>query len=131
MSMAQIYFLSVIYLFLSACLLLVDKYGATFLFLINLKTFYHSKKSYPTIFMVTGLVIAAGLIFFPMSPGPVVLGDFLPAINILIDVFYFFLHSKKEKADTFTVNNSKRNALGFTTLGVAVFHFLFSSIVLL
>ena len=129
--MAQIYFLSIIYLVLSACLLLVDKYGSSFLFLINLKTFYYSKKNYPTIFMIIGLVLAAGLLFFPMSPGPVILGDFLPAVNILVDVFYFFHQAHKDKTNSFTVNNSKRNALGFATLGVSVFHFLFPFIVLL
>ena len=129
--MAQIYFLSIIYLFLSACFLLVDKYGSSFLFLINLKTFYYSKKSYPTIFMATGLVLAAGLLFLPMSPGPIILGDFIPAVNILIDVFYFFHQEHKDKTNSFTVNNSKRNALGFVTLGVSVFHFLFPFIVLL
>ena len=129
--MAQVYFLSIIYLLFSACLLLVDKYGSSFLFLINLKTFYYSKKNYPTIFMIAGLLLAVGLLLFPMDPGPVILGDFLPAINILLDVFYFYLQAHKNKTDTFTVNNSKRNALGFATLGVSVFHFLFPFIVLL
>ena len=129
--MSQVYFLSVLYLFFSSCLLLVDKYGSTFLFLINLKTFYNSKKAYPVIFMGSGLVLALGLLIFPMDPGPVVLGDFLPAVNTLIVVFYFYLQSRKNNPDILEVNNKKRNALGFATLSVSVLHFLFPFIVLI
>lgn len=129
--MSQVYFLSVLYLFFSACLLLVDKYGSTFLFLINLKTFYNSKKSYPIIFMATGLILALGLLIFPMDPGPIILGDFLPASNTLIVVFYFFLQSRRSNPDILEVNNAKRNALGFATLGVSVLHFLFPFIVII
>ena len=42
--MIQFYLLSVLYLVLASGLLLVDKYGSTVFFLINLKTFYNSKK---------------------------------------------------------------------------------------
>ncbi len=129
--MAQVYFLSVLYLFFSSCLLLVDKYGSNFLFLINLKSFYNSKKTYPVIFMATGLVLSICLLLFPMDPGPILLGDFLPAITILIVVFYFFIQSHKEDPDIVVVNNKKRNALGFISLGVAAFHFLFPFIVLI
>lgn len=129
--MAQVYFLSVLYLFFSSCLLLVDKYGSSFLFLINLKSFYNSKKSYPVIFMLAGLALSIALLVFPMDPGPIILGDFLPAINILIVVFYFFLQSRKEEPDIVVVNNGKRNALGFISLGVAILHFLFPFIVII
>ncbi len=129
--MAQVYFLSILYLFFSSCLLLVDKYGSTFLFLINLKSFYNSKKTYPVIFMITGLVISICLLLFPMDPGPVILGDFLPAITILIVVFYFFHQSHKNEPDIIVVNNEKRNALGFIALGVAIIHFLFPFLVII
>ena len=126
--MIQFYLLSVVFLILSAGLLLVDRYGTSFLFLINLKTFYNSKKAVKITFISLGLLIALAVIFFPVSPGPIILGDILPAANIVLVLIYLLRNfSKAESIADF--NNGKRNALGFITLGVALIHFLFPWIV--
>ena len=126
--MIQFYLLSVVFLVLSAGLLLVDRYGTSFLFLINLKTFYNSKKAVKITFISLGLLIALAVIFFPVSPGPIILGDILPASNIVLVLIYLLRNfSKAESIADF--NNGKRNALGFITLGVALIHFLFPWIV--
>ena len=126
--MIQFYLLSVVYLVLSAGLLLVDRYGTSFLFLINLKTFYNSKKAVKITFISLGLLIALAVIFFPVSPGPIILGDILPAANIVLVLIYLLRNFSK--ADSIAdFNSGKRNALGFITLGVAVIHFLFPWIV--
>ena len=127
--MIQFYLLSVLYLVLASGLLLVDKYGSTVFFLINLKTFYNSKKLTQIICLSVGAVILLGVIFFPVSPGPMVLGDLLPAINLAVVLFYFM--RKVGKTDIVDYNNEKRNALGFITLGVALIHLLFPSIVII
>lgn len=129
--MAQVYFISVIYLLFASCLLLVDKYGSSMLFLINLQSFYNSRKQIPVIFMVLGLCLSIALVIVPMDPGPVVLGDFIPAVNILVLVFYFLKNYNKENSSAVHFNNPKKNALGYVTLGVCVIHFLFPKIVLL
>ena len=85
--MIQFYLLSVLYLVLASGLLLVDKYGSTVFFLINLKTFYNSKKLIQIICLSVGAVILLGVVFFPVNPGPMVLGDLLPAINLAIVIF--------------------------------------------
>ena len=127
--MIQFYLLSVLYLVLASGLLLVDKYGSTVFFLINLKTFYNSKKLIQIICLSVGAVILLGVIFFPVNPGPMVLGDLLPAINLAVVLFYFM--RKVGKTDIVDYNNEKRNALGFITLGVALIHLLFPSIVII
>ena len=127
--MIQFYLLSILYLVLASGLLLVDKYGSTVFFLINLKTFYNSKKLIQIICLSVGAVILLGVIFFPVNPGPMVLGDLLPAINLALVLFYFV--RKVGKTDIVDYNNEKRNALGFITLGVALIHLLFPSIVII
>ena len=127
--MIQFYLLSVLYLVLASGLLLVDKYGSTVFFLINLKTFYNSRKLIQIICLSVGAVILLGVVFFPVSPGPMVLGDLLPAINLAVVLFYFV--RKVGKTDIVDFNNEKRNALGFITLGVALIHLLFPSIVII
>lgn len=129
--MPQVYFISVVYLVLASCLLLVDKYGPSMLFLINLQSFYRSRKQYPVIFIVIGLVVAAALVFSPMDPGPMVLGDFIPALTTLVVVFYFLRVYNSKSDSVVSFNDAKRNALGYVSLGVAVLHFLFPSIVLI
>ena len=127
--MIQFYLLSVLYLVLASGLLLVDKYGSRLFFLINLKTFYNSKKSTQIICLIVGALILLGVIFFPVNPGPMVLGDLLPAINLAVVLFYFL--RKVGKTDIVDYNNEKRNALGFITLGVALIHLLFPGIVII
>lgn len=127
--MVQFYFLSILYLVLAACLLLVDKYGSTFLFLINFKTFYNSKRMIQVISLILGALIATSIVVWPVAPGPVVLGDILPAINIIVLVLYFFRQMGREQSVA-DFNNGKRNALGFVTLGVALVHFLFPGVVI-
>ena len=128
--MVQFYLLSVVFLILSAGLLLVDKYGTTFLFLINLKTLYTSRKVVKFVFLISGLLIAAAITVFPISPGPVILGDVLPASNIILVILYFLKNLGKNES-VVEYNNGKRNALGFVTLGVALIHFLFPGVVII
>lgn len=128
--MVQFYLLSVVFLILSAGLLLVDKYGTTFLFLINLKTLYTSRKVVKFVFLISGLLIAAAITVFPISPGPIILGDVLPASNIILVILYFLKNLGKNES-VVEYNNGKRNALGFVTLGVALIHFLFPAIVII
>lgn len=129
--MPQVYFVSVVYLVLASCLLLVDKYGSSMLFLINLQSFYRSRKQYPVIFMSLGVIVAAALVLVPMDPGPMVLGDFIPALTTLVVVFYFLKLYNARTDAVVSFNDSKRNALGYVSLGVAALHFLFPSIVLI
>ncbi|MBR4427708.1 MAG: hypothetical protein IKS77_08375 [Spirochaetales bacterium] len=128
--MVQFYLLSVLFLTLSAGLLLVDKYGTTFLFLINFKTFYNSHKVVRIVYLSIGLLIVVAIVMFPIAPGPVVLGDVLPAANILIVLLYFLKNMSKSES-VVEYNNGKRNALGFVTLGVAALHFLFPGVVII
>ena len=127
--MIQFYLLSVLYLVLASGLLLVDKYGSRLFFLINLKTFYNSKKTTQIICLAVGVLILLGVVFFPVNPGPMVLGDLLPATNLAIVLLYFL--RKVGKTDIVDYNNENRNALGFITLGVALIHLLFPSIVII
>ena len=98
--------------------------------LINLKNFYYSKLVYQIAWPIIGLLICVGLVFFPINPGPTVIGDLLPIINIMILVLFFVrrIGSDNKAVD---YNNEKRNALGFISLGVALIHFLFPGLVII
>lgn len=126
--MIQFYLLSVVFLVLSAGLLLTDRFGTHLLFLMNMKTYYSSRKLVQTVWIVIGLVIATAIVFFPIDPGPIILGDLLPAATIVLVVLHFIRRlGKTDSVEDF--NNGKRNALGYFALGVSLVHFLFPWVV--
>ena len=86
--------------------------------------------------MIAGLLIALLIVLFPVSPGPVILGDFIPAFWIIYSAFFFYINysaksSEDEKAPTEIVSTKRMRTLGMITSAIAVIHFAFPSIVLL
>jgi hypothetical protein len=86
------------------------------------------------------LVFALG--FFPVSPGPVFLGDLIPLINVLSLVFWYvfqaFRHEAERKKDENSVLEvtghyfeQNKKVFGFITLCIACLHFLVPVSVLL
>lgn len=134
--MIQAYCLSVIYLIVSALLFLVDSYRRALSPVILLKGLLIERRSALRIFMIAGLLIALFIILFPVSPGPVILGDFIPAFWIIYSAFFFHINysaksSEDEKAPTEIVSTKRMRTLGMITSAIAVIHFAFPSIVLL
>ena len=86
--------------------------------------------------MIAGLLIALLIVLFPVSPGPEILGDFIPAFWIIYSAFFFHINysaksSEDEKAPTEIVSTKRMRTLGMITSAIAVIHFAFPSIVLL
>ena len=76
------------------------------------------------------------LLFFPISPGPRILGDLIPALMVLYETLYFFIVYGREdiKKDREYINFSKEGrkvTLGWISMIVAIVHFAFPSFVLL
>jgi len=127
--MFQIFVLTELYLFLSACYLLSDRQGVRILLLINLKTAIDGGKKGKLWILITGIVLVIGMCLLPMDPGPMFLGDFLPVFNIVVLLFYYV--KRFSSPETRKLVNKKRDALGYATLAVALIHFLFPTAVIL
>ncbi len=134
--MLQIYFLSIIYLIFSSLLLLLDYHREQLAFLLRLRSMLRDNRKAQQIHFISGLAISILLLFFPISPGPMILGDFIPSIVIAFESFYFLIsYSDKNKDRGLSFNGTKlevkkRNA-GYASLIVALLHFLFPSFVLI
>ena len=113
----------------SAAILLADRYGVHMILLINIRSFYLDGRKRQILFPVAGLFLTAGLLFFPVSPGPMILGDLLPAVTVLIIVFNFTV--VLASGDRVTSAALKNRLLGTFALLTASLHFLFPSIVLI
>lgn len=125
----QIYFLSEIYLLVSAMILLADRYGFKLIILLNVRSFYMAGRRRRILFPAFGLFLTAGLLIFPVMPGPAVIGDIIPAVTVLLCVFNFFLFLADGQNQAFS--GKKDRVLGWIALAVAALHFLFPGIVLI
>lgn len=154
--MFQTYLLVIAYLLLGSGLLLVDEYGGHYLLLIRLRNAVGASLWTHLVLIVLGLLLVGLKVFFPVPPGPVLLGDLVPVFFTLVVVMYHttqmvkgnqhgaFGRSRRKGSDEehpapdedmlhktgSLIELHKRN-LGFLILGASVLHFLFPGAVLL
>lgn len=139
----QIYFLSIVYLLLGAGILLSDAYGGKYALLLSLRYVFRTNRGFRLALIITGFALSLALGFFPVAPGPRLLGDLIPLGNTLLLTFWYIYHGlthtgwqkpPPEKSVVETtgkyVEKNKRN-LGFITAVVALLHFLVPISVLL
>ncbi len=151
--MVQFYFLTIVFLVIGSLILLVDEYGEKYPAIMKLQNFVFHTQTNTIILLVLTAVTGISKLISPISPGPVVLGDLFPAVALItVAIFYgfeikslgddtpkeeddlvddnAFIDSEiVDKAEGFFYKNKK--VLGYIILGVACFHFLFPSAVLL
>jgi Ca2+/Na+ antiporter len=139
----QLYVLAIAYLLFGAGILLADSYGLSFALLLSMRYAFRTKRVLRRLLIVLGMVITLGLGFFPMDPGPVFLGDFVPMLNIFSLMLYYVFRSIRGSEDGNRndegsvldatgryMEQNKRN-VGFLTVVVAIVHFLAPQLVLL
>lgn len=139
----QIYLLSITYLLLGAGFLLSDMYGGRFSLLLSLRYVFRTKKGFQKVMIIFGFALSLALGFFPMAPGPRLLGDLIPMANTLLLTFWYLFHALRytdedepleDKSVLETTGQyfekNKRN-FGFLTGIVALLHFLVPMSVLL
>lgn len=146
----QGYLLTIGYLLVGAGLLLVDFYGGRLLLLIRIRNVYRTSLKTLVFSILGGIALLIVKVFFPIAPGPALLGDLFPASMILVLVVYFLSQLvvyHKHKGDAMTTENerqeedmlqktgsfietNKRN-LGVVIVCCALLHFLFPQAVLL
>lgn len=158
--MYQIYWLVIAYLLVGSGLLLVDEYGGRFIILIRLRNTVRHNFGIQLFLVIIGLLLAPLVIFFPVEPGPILFGDFVPLVCTVVLLIYHvsqlvlgkkhgffdgadaqrfrppgFTAPPEEQEDVLKKTGSliethKRN-LGYLVLASSVLHFLFPSAVLL
>ena len=134
--MIQGYFLSLIYLVLSSLIYFQSKYRLELAFMLRFTDALERDRRYLYSFSGLGLLTFLILLFFPVSPGPAILGDLVPSLVVLYNTLYFFIMIKrKEKSERAEYLDRKRSerrtALGWISVTVALLHFIFPSFVLI
>ena len=152
--MIQFYVLALAFMLYGSAVLLAEAHGDTYSILIRIKEVHTSSQTVTIVVIVLTAVIGILKLISPTAPGPVVIGDFLPAINLIaLAVFFAFdMNRKGEDEDVATTLGSdeetvfsdsdtlskvqsfyykNKKILGYVTLALALLHFLFPGAVLL
>ena len=141
----QLYFITVFYLYFGSALLLVDEYGGRYLLLIRLRNMMESTKRSYVLYALLGFVLMLLNIFFPVPPGPVLLGDLLPVAGLFFLLLYALyrlaqqgkgssklkLRQEEVLRKTGLLLEYEKKSLGLIMVGVATLHLLFPKAVLL
>ncbi len=129
--MIQLYVLSLVYLLLGSGFLLADSLGVKVSLLYSLRYLFRNKKGFRLGMILSGVVLTIGLALFPIEPGPRIIGDLLPMINVFL-LSVWFLAESLQKHELFTDPAGRyQKYMGYATLAVALIHFLLPHFVLL
>jgi len=148
--MLQGYFATILYLAFGAGVLLVDYYGGRLLLLIRVRNSLRTSLRTQLSLILGGLALVCLKIFVPVSPGPVLLGDLIPAATctVLLVYYIYLMYEFKKKGKTVAqeenrrfeqeifqrtgklIETNKRN-FGFAVLACAALHFLVLQTVLI
>lgn len=136
--MIQLYLLSVAYLVIGSGFLLSDTHGIKMSILFSLRFTFRNNRAVRLSLIIGGFLLTIGLALFPIDPGPRIIGDLLPLINIFILSIWYLTESlqKSEADELFTsvvgrYRERSRERMGYVTLVVALIHFLLPHFVLL
>ena len=150
--MVQFYFLALVLQLIGAVVLLEDQFSAKVPLVHSIKGHCIEHATSRVVLIVLTAIVGIMKLITPIQPGPAVIGDFFPAVNLLaLCVFYVFEGRRIDKPDdtveipiddeddadtehiekvrSFYYTNKK--IIGYVTVGVAFFHFLFPGAVLL
>ncbi len=128
--MIQLYFLTLVYLLFTSLLLIAPSYDKSLIFILKVKNILISRLHWLNFYFLCGLLIGIMNLAFPISPGPAILGDFIPSMTIIGSAIFirYYQYSLNEANP---IKIKKERTIGFFILFVAVLHFIFPSIVLI
>lgn len=150
--MVQFYFLALVLQIVGAVILLEEHISSKIPLVHSIKGYCMDSSTSRVVLIVLTAIVGIMKLISPIQPGPAVIGDFFPAVNLLAPcVFYIFEgrrmqeHDEEveisidedgtkqeesiEKVKSFYYTNKR--IIGYVTLAAAFFHFLFPGAVLL
>ena len=125
----QIYLLTVLYLLFTGLFLLIDNYREYLAFLIRYRHLLLASVRARAVSGALGMILSVLNLFFPSYPGPMYIGDLLPAIALFLSAFYYFT-LKEERISNATLY-ARGKTRGILLILAALFHFLIPSCVIL
>ena len=112
--MIQLYFITMVTLILSVMVFYSDYYGWKYVLLLKVRNAIESNSTITIISIVFVSIIMLLNIFLPISPGPILLGEFLVVLSLLIFLVYLIIilnSQSKKKEENKEDENLKRNGV--------------------
>jgi hypothetical protein len=133
--MIQLWLLTIFYLIYTGILLMTPSYGVEVPSLLNVRDYLFSHEKLLKILALLGYLIGLGNLFLPLPPGPIGLGDLLPALASFWCALWFTLRiSKGDEADQYGLDEAQcKKYRRFATFlfVVSSFHFILPAWVIL
>ena len=95
--MIQLYFITMLTLIVASFVFLSDYYGWKYIILLKTRNYIESKKIITGVFIGIVFLLIILNCFFPISPGPIFLGEFLVLIALFIFFIYLIIVSRGQK----------------------------------
>ena len=127
--MMLIFFLTSLYMLTGSAILLFNKHRAFLSFIMDLRFSILNYRAVNTVVVLLGVILALLNIFYPLSPGPSILGDLVPAIISLVLAIYYYILSK-DNADIEQIYKTGEK-LGYIILFFSIIHIIYPSCILL
>ncbi|MBR1919681.1 MAG: hypothetical protein IJ831_08655 [Spirochaetales bacterium] len=126
--MIQLYVLTLLYLFFSASMTLYDSYRQLFSFMFSFRhRIYESRRTRYSM-IAAGVLLSILNLLFPQHPGPIFLGNLVPALACLYVSYFYIRLGKGGSADAILYPSPVK---GMVLFAVTILHFLFPFLVLL
>ena len=87
--MIQLLPLRILYLVFTALLMLFEVFPAELSFMRVLRVKVRRLKNLRIALALTGFILGLLTLFLPIQPGPVILGDFLPSLALVLSAFHY------------------------------------------
>lgn len=129
--MLQIFPLRIAYLVFTALIVLVEVFRNELSFMLRVKLMIMRSKALRLTFLFSGITLSALSLLFPIDPGPVILGDFVPALALLLSSFRYYGDMGKDDLEIITgsLMESRSFRMGIALLIVAALDLLFPSFI--
>ncbi len=145
----QLYFITMTALIIESLIFLSDYYGWKYIILLKTKNYILSNRKRLIISLFVSLILTVLNLLFPLSPGPVILGDL--SVSIVLGMYVLYTvgllvggkgddgHAQEQRKSSpldilvmghTTIEIHKRN-LGFAILCIAFLHLIYPSGVLI
>ncbi len=126
--MIQLYVLTLLYLFFSASMTLYDSYRQLFSFMFSFRHRIYESKRARMFMIVSGVLLCALNLLLPQDPGPIFLGNLVPALACLYVSYFYIRLGKGGSADAILYPSPVK---GIVLFAITILHFLFPFLVLL
>lgn len=123
----QAYLLTTAYFVFTSLMLFLDEYRLQLGFLLSIRHKLIVDRRWRIGAFLAGFLLFILDLTFPTDPGPAVLGDLIPALTSFFIALYYARYADEDRTTYLKLSD---RTCAILLMGLAIFHFLFPSLIL-